>query len=110
VVRHRELPVKQTFGEWYKEGRPVKDERTTKMATRERILGAVRTSKREFVQLPDISNFAADPDDLSEKFENALKRSAVAPDLWKSHHTARHERFKRLDASAEPMAQPRGSV
>jgi L-lactate dehydrogenase complex protein LldG len=46
------------------------------MGTREQILEAVRTSKREFVQLPVIPNFAEDPKDLSEKFESALKRLA----------------------------------
>jgi L-lactate dehydrogenase complex protein LldG len=46
------------------------------MGTREQILEAVRTSKREFVQLPEIPNFAEDPKDLSEKFESALKRLA----------------------------------
>jgi hypothetical protein len=46
------------------------------MGTREQILEAVRTSKREFVQLPEIPNFAGDPQDLSEKFESALKRLA----------------------------------
>lgn len=46
------------------------------MGTRESILEAVRTNKREFVQLPEIPNFAGDPQDLSEKFESALKRLA----------------------------------
>jgi L-lactate dehydrogenase complex protein LldG len=36
----------------------------------------VRTSQRKFVQLPEIPNFAEDPQDLSEKFERALKRLA----------------------------------
>ena len=46
------------------------------MGTREQILKAVRSSKREFVQLPEIPNFAEDPKDLSEKFGSALKRLA----------------------------------
>jgi len=46
------------------------------MGTREQILEAVRTSKREFVQLPEIPNFEGAPQDLSEKFESALKRLA----------------------------------
>ena len=46
------------------------------MGTREQILGAVRTSQRKFVQLPEIPNFAEDPQNLSEKFESALKRLA----------------------------------
>jgi L-lactate dehydrogenase complex protein LldG len=46
------------------------------MDTREQILKSVRTSKREFVQLPEIPNFAGDPQDLSGKFENALMRLA----------------------------------
>ena len=46
------------------------------MGTREQILEAVRTSKRELVQLPEIPNFAEDPQGLSEKFESALKRLA----------------------------------
>src|SRR5271163_4871293 len=46
------------------------------MGTREQILGAVRKSQRKFVQLPEIPNFAEDPQNLSEKFESALKRLA----------------------------------
>lgn len=46
------------------------------MGTREQILEAVRTSKRELVQLPEIPGFVGDPQDLSEKFESALKRLA----------------------------------
>jgi L-lactate dehydrogenase complex protein LldG len=46
------------------------------MGTREQILEAVRTSKREFVHLPEIPDFAGDPQDLPGKFETALKRLA----------------------------------
>jgi L-lactate dehydrogenase complex protein LldG len=46
------------------------------MGSREQILGAVRTNQREFVQLPEIPNFAEDPQDLSEKFESALNHLA----------------------------------
>jgi L-lactate dehydrogenase complex protein LldG len=43
------------------------------MGTREQILEAVRTSGRQFVPLPEIPNFAGNPQDLSGKFGSALK-------------------------------------
>jgi L-lactate dehydrogenase complex protein LldG len=46
------------------------------MGAREQILEGVRTSGRQFVELPEIPNFAGDPQDLSEKFESAIKMVA----------------------------------
>jgi L-lactate dehydrogenase complex protein LldG len=46
------------------------------MGTREQILEAVRTSGRQFEPLPEIPNFAGDSQDLSGKFEVALKMVA----------------------------------
>jgi L-lactate dehydrogenase complex protein LldG len=46
------------------------------MSAREQILEMVRTSGRQSVPLPKIPNFAGDPQDLSQKFESAIKMVA----------------------------------
>jgi L-lactate dehydrogenase complex protein LldG len=82
------------------------------MGTRELILETVRTNKREFVQLPEIPNFAGDPQDLSEKFESALKRLAgvVVHDPPKDFDQFLRETFPAAKTICSTAPEVRGNL
>jgi L-lactate dehydrogenase complex protein LldG len=82
------------------------------MGSREQILEAVRTSGRQFEPLPEIPNFAGDSQDLSEKFESALKMVAgtVVRDPPKDFHQFLRDTFPNAKTICSTAPEVQGNL